>query len=125
MDNSILMDAGKQSTERLEFIDLINESVHTSDDVDIGDIDGVNNHFIVVKKRHINTHYYYIPIIHLEGRDGNVLWFKMKEDIVKSRYKRDKAPNAYRYYVRDYPYNSSNCYPLLKIISSKHIIHKS
>lgn len=124
MDNSFLMDVGKQSTERLGFIDLINESVHTSDDVDIGDIDAVNNHFIVVKRGLVNIHYYYIPIIHVEGWDGNVLWLKIKEDTVKSKYERDKAPNSYRYYVRYYPYSSSY-YPLLQIISSKHIIHRT
>jgi hypothetical protein len=33
-----------------KWMDLINESVHTVDDVDIGDIDAVNVDFIVVKR---------------------------------------------------------------------------
>ncbi len=33
------------------FIDLINESVNTVDDIDIGDIEAVNKNFIGIKKR--------------------------------------------------------------------------
>src|SRR3712207_7088920 len=59
----------KLSTTKMEeekkkpsWIDLINESVHTSDDVDIGDIDAVSRDFIVVKRGFVNIHYYYVPI---------------------------------------------------------------
>jgi hypothetical protein len=55
------------------WIDLINESVHTSDDGDIGDIDAVSRDFIVVKRGFVNVHYYYIPISKVEGWDGKVL----------------------------------------------------
>ena len=34
----------------LRWVDLLNESVHTSDDSDIGDIEAVNREFIVVKR---------------------------------------------------------------------------
>ena len=43
------------------WVDLINESVHTSDDIDIGDIDAVSRDFVVVKRGFMNIHYYYIP----------------------------------------------------------------
>lgn len=33
------------------WLDLINESVHYSDDIDIGDIHAINRDFVVVKKR--------------------------------------------------------------------------
>jgi hypothetical protein len=55
------------------WIDLINESVHTSDDIDIGDIDAVSRDF-VVKRGFINIHYYYIQIGKVDGWDGRVLW---------------------------------------------------
>jgi hypothetical protein len=32
------------------WVDLINESVHTVDDIDIGDIDAVSRDFVVVKR---------------------------------------------------------------------------
>jgi hypothetical protein len=43
-------------------IELVNESVHTTDDIDIGDIDAVSRDFIVVKRGFVNMHYYCIPI---------------------------------------------------------------
>jgi hypothetical protein len=43
-------------------IGLIDESVHTFDDIDIGDIDAVSRDFVVVKRGFVNVHYYYIPI---------------------------------------------------------------
>jgi len=49
------------------WIDLINESVHTSDDTDIGDIHAVSRNFVVVKRGYVNTHYYYIPIFKVKG----------------------------------------------------------
>ena len=58
------------SNEKKEWRDLLNESVHTSDDVDIGDIYAVSRNFIVVMRGLINIHYYYIPINKVEGWDG-------------------------------------------------------
>jgi hypothetical protein len=46
---------------RKSWMDLINESVHTSDDIDIGDIMAVSWDFVVVKRGFVNVHYYYIP----------------------------------------------------------------
>src|SRR5215207_3802724 len=44
--------ATKREEKKLSWIDLINESVHTSDDVDIGDVDAVSRDFIVVKRNY-------------------------------------------------------------------------
>lgn len=46
--------------EKANWIDLINESVHTSDEVDIGHINAVSRDFIVVKRGLINVQYYYV-----------------------------------------------------------------
>ena len=54
-------------SSKMCWIDLINESVHTSDDIDIGDIDAVSRDFIVVKRGFANVHYYYIPFSKAEG----------------------------------------------------------
>jgi hypothetical protein len=103
-----------------KWIDLINESVHTVNDVDIGDIDAVNVDFIVVKRGYINIHYYYIPIHQVEGWDGHVLWLKIEDNEVKSIYERDIVPDPSRYYVKDYPYYASTNYPELLIIQPRH-----
>jgi hypothetical protein len=108
------------SPEKTNWIDLINESVHTSDDVDIGDIDAVSRDFVVVKRGFINTHYYYIPISKVEGWDGDVLWLKIREDEVKRNYERDVVPDPSRYYVKEYPYYSTSYYPALTHIPQRY-----
>ena len=102
------------------WLDLINESIHTSDDIDIGDIDAVSRDFVVVKRGFVNVHYYYIPISKVEGWDSHVLWLKVAESEVKGNYERDKIPDPFRYYIKDYPYYSTAYYPQLTIIPSRY-----
>src|SRR5438552_12474790 len=101
------------------WLDLVNESVHTSDDIDIGDIDAVSRDFIVVKRGFVNVHHYYIPISKVEGWDGNVLWLKVTEDEIKRNYERGKAPHPSRYYVKDHPHYTTIYYPEVTIIPSR------
>ena len=102
---------------RMAWTDLINESVHTSDDIDIGDIDAVSRSFVVVKRGFVNIHYYYIPLAKVEGWDGNVLWLAIPEEKVVTKYEReDLPPDPSRYYVKDYPIYYPSYYPELVII---------
>ena len=94
---------------------MINESVHTSDDHDIGDIEAVSRDFIVVKRGFVNVHRYYIPVSKVEGWDGDVLWLRLTEDEVKKNYERNIYPDPYRYYVKDYPYYGETYSPFLTI----------
>jgi hypothetical protein len=114
--NPTIMSAEKKKS----WIDLINQSVHTSDDIDIGDIDAVSRDFVVVKRGIINIHYYYIPINKVEGWDGSVLWLKIIESEVKAKYERNKVPDPAFYYVKDYPYYTTTYYPELQIITSRY-----
>jgi hypothetical protein len=91
------------SNEKKGWIDLLNESVHTMDDVDIGDIYAVSKNFVVVMRGLINIHYYYIPINKVEGWDGNVLWLKITEKKVKANYERNILPDPKQYYIKSYP----------------------
>lgn len=115
----------EEQAKALGFIDMINESVHTSDDIDIGDVYAVNRHFIVVKRGFVNIHYYYIPINKVEGWDGNIIWLKINEDEVKGKYEIDKVPDLYRYYVKDYSYYTFDYYPVLPTIPSRLVIPSS
>ncbi len=72
---------------------MIDESIHTYDDLDIGDIYAVSRNFIVVKRGFINVHSYYIPISKVEGWDGYVHWSRITEEGVKRSYKREKIPD--------------------------------
>jgi hypothetical protein len=105
-------------------MDVTNESVHTSDDVDIGDIDAINRDFIVVKRGFIHIHYYYIPMGEVEGWDGNVVWLEITEDKLKKKYERDSGPDPASYYIQDYPYEKAGPYttsyfPRMPIIKAK------
>jgi hypothetical protein len=115
----ILSDKPLKSKERKNWIDLINESVHTSDDVDIGDIEAVSRDFIVVKRGIVKVHYYYIPITKVEGWDGYVLWLKITEDDVKRNYERDILPDPSRYYLKDFP-GYTAVYPEVEVILPKY-----
>lgn len=102
---------------RPSWTDLINESVHTSDDIDVGDIDAVSRIFLVVKRGFINTNYYYIPLTKVEGWDGNVLWLSIPEEKVVTKYEReDLPPDPSRYYVKDHSVYYTGYYPELAII---------
>ena len=89
--------------ERSSWTDLISESVHTSDDQDIGDVEAVSRNFIVVKKGLVNVHRYYISLHRVEGWDGKVVWLKIPEEAVKANYKRDAAPHPYNYHYSSAP----------------------
>jgi hypothetical protein len=89
--------------DKSNYVGLINESVHTSDDKDIGDVFAVNKYFLVVKRGFVNIHYYYIPLKKVEGWDGSILWLLITEDEV-IKYDRETFPHPFRYYVKDYDY---------------------
>jgi hypothetical protein len=113
------LEGGEKKKRKKGWIDLINESVHTSDDIDIGDIDAVSRDFIVVKRGFVNVHYYYIPIGKVEGWDGNVVWLKVPEEYIEKNYERDAVPDPSRYYVKDFP-GYSGIYPEVEVILPKY-----
>lgn len=82
--------------------DLIDESVYTSDDQDIGDIEALNRDFVVVKRGLVNVRRYYIPMGRVEGWDGRAVWLKVSEDQVKG-YERDAAPDPHSYHYSSAP----------------------
>ena len=108
------------------WIGLIGESVHTSDDIDIGNINAMSRDFVVIKRGIINVHHYYIAITKVEASDSNVLWLKITEKEVKESFERNNIiPDPLRYFVRDYPYESvakytTAKYPDLVIIPPKY-----
>jgi hypothetical protein len=105
---------------RMSWIDMIDESVHTYDDVDLSDVDSVSRDFVVVKLGSVNVHYYYIPITKVKGWDGHVLWLKLSEEEVKKNYERGVIADPSRYFVKDYPGYVTADYPELTIISPRY-----
>jgi hypothetical protein len=90
------------SGERKTWFSIINESVHTSDDIDIGDIEAISKNFVVIKRGFRHVHYYYIPVSRIEGWDGRVLWLKSTEIQVKENYERNVEPDPFIYYVKEH-----------------------
>ena len=83
------------------WVDLINKSVHASDDIDVGDIYAISREFLVVKRGFVNIHYYYVPINTVEGWDGHILWLKINEAEVKEKYEKDYVPDPSSYYLKN------------------------
>jgi hypothetical protein len=118
--NDVTTTSHNNNASKKKWEDMIDQSVHTIDDVDIGDIDALSRDFLVVKRGYLNEHYYYIPITKVEGWDGEVLWLKIKEDEVKSKYERQIIPDPSRYYIKDYSDYSTTTFPDLKTIPPKY-----
>lgn len=97
-------------SSKASWMDITNESVHTSDDQDIGDIEAINKDLIVVKQGLVNIHRYFIPASKVEGWDGHVVWLKITEDEVKKPYERDRSPDPNNFYIQGYPYTSTDKY---------------
>ncbi len=97
-------------SSKSSWMDITNESVHTSDDKDIGDIEAISKDLIVIKQGLVNVHRYFIPISKVEGWDGHVVWLKITEDEVKKNYERDRTPDPKNFYIQGNPYTSTNKY---------------
>ena len=103
---------------------MIQESVHTSDDIDVGDIEAVSKEMIVVKRGVKNVHYYYIPLNKVKGLDKNIVWLTITEKEVKNKYENNKEPSPSKYFVKGQEYDVEGKYvrdyfPEVTIIPSK------
>jgi len=98
---------------------MISQSVHSTDDVDIGDIDALSLDFIIIKRGYLNEHYYYVPINRVEGWDGNVLWLSVTEHEVRTNYERKITPDPSRYFIKDYSIYSAQ-FPELRLIPPRY-----
>jgi hypothetical protein len=56
-----------------------------------------------VKKGLINVHRYYVPLHRVEGWEGKVVWLKIPEEMVKTNYERDPAPDPHNYHYSSAP----------------------
>ena len=101
--------------------DLRQESVHTSDDIDIGDIEATNKNTIVVKRGILHVHYYYIPTDVVEGWDEQVVWLTITEKEVKEKYEKNDEPGTSNYYTNNQGYDDfdSEKIPFISSIQKK------
>ena len=101
--------------------DITQESVHTSDDIDIGDIEATSKDTVVVKRGIINVHYYYIPVSLIEGSDEQAVWLTITEQEIKDKYEKDSEPDPAKYFMINQGYSNFDRknIPVIPSISKK------
>lgn len=107
--------------DRLEYLQFINRVVKTSDNHHIGNTEAIGRDFFVIRRGFLVVHHYYIPRSKL-CRCDDELWLTIDENEVKEKYERNKSPDPFRYYVKDYPYYTAGYFPPLAIIKNKWIL---
>jgi hypothetical protein len=71
----------------------------------------------------LRVHYYYIPRSKALCYSEDILWLKIKENEVKEKYERNKSPDPFRYYVKDYPYITGD-FPPLAVVKNRWTLSK-
>jgi hypothetical protein len=92
------------STPRKNWIDLIGETVRTSDNQDLGKIESLENEVIVTKRvllTFVDLHYYYIPFAQVQEWDGKVVLLKISRDQVEKEYSSHDPPRRKEGNVKD------------------------
>jgi len=114
------------STEEKNWVDLIGESVRTSQDEnqEVGNIEAVNKETLVIRRAllsGLHQHYYYIPFTEVEGWDGNIVWLKVSREELEREYAKHSAPAPTEYYVKSRPdIHNPSSYPRVTVIQSRH-----
>jgi len=106
--------------------DITQESVHTSDDIDICDIEATSKDTVVVKRGIINVgiinvHYYYIPVSLIEDSDEQAVWLTITEQEIKDKYEKDSEPDPAKYFMKNQGYSNFDRknIPVIPSISKK------
>lgn len=107
----------------LECYWLISRPIRTSDNHHIGNIQAISKELFVIKCGFLRVHYYYIPRSKALRYSEDVLWLKIKENEVKEKYERNKSPDPFRYYVKDYPY-TIGYFPPLAVVKNRWTLSK-
>jgi len=114
------------STEEKNWVDLIGESVRTSQDEnqEVGNIEAVSKETLVIRRAllsGLHQHYYYIPFTEVEGWDGNIVWLKVSREELEREYAKHSAPDPTEYYVKTRPgIHNPSSYPGVTVIQSRH-----
>ena len=58
-------------------------------DYDLGEVEEVNNEFVITKKGHADKVRYYLPRSKAVKFDGHKLWFEVGKDEAKEAYRHD------------------------------------
>jgi uncharacterized protein (TIGR02271 family) len=81
-------------SSNIDWNDTIKKEARGSNDEDLGEVQEVTNSYVLVQRGIINKEKFYIPRDQAESYDGTVLTFRVSEDEIINKYKRDSAPES-------------------------------
>ena len=74
--------------EEIEWDKVVKKEARGLDDYDLGEVEEVNNEFVITKKGVVDKDRFYLPKDKAVRFDGDKLWFEVTKDSAKI-YKRD------------------------------------
>jgi hypothetical protein len=80
----------------------IDRKVKSSDGKDLGKVQSITHDYIQTKEGIVSKTYYFIPKFYLSGYDGNDLWVSLTKDEAKSKFEREKEPEASEWETPEY-----------------------
>jgi uncharacterized protein (TIGR02271 family) len=81
-------------SSNIDWNDTIKKEARGSNDEDLGEVQEVSDGYVLVQRGLINKEKFYIPQDQAESYDGSVLTFRVSEDEIINKYKRDSAPSS-------------------------------
>ena len=86
------MAAASDSTN-IDWDDVVKKEARGSGNEDLGEVQEVDDNYILVQRGIINKEKFYIPRDLVEGYDGDIVRFRITEEDAKSRFLRDSPPS--------------------------------
>jgi uncharacterized protein (TIGR02271 family) len=83
--------------------DVVKKEAKARDGEDLGEVQEVGQHYVMVQKGLISKQRYYFPKTLVQGWDGETLWFACTEDEAKTSFARESPDQeeSYAKYRRD------------------------
>jgi uncharacterized protein (TIGR02271 family) len=81
-------------SSNIDWDDTIKKEARGSNDEDLGEVQEVSDGYVLVQRGLINKEKFYIPQDQAESYDGAVLTFRVSEDEILNKYKRDSVPSS-------------------------------
>jgi uncharacterized protein (TIGR02271 family) len=79
-------------SSNIDWNDTIKKEARGSNDEDLGEVQEITDGYVLVQRGILNKEKFYIPQDQAESYDGTVITFRVSEDEIINKYKRDSAP---------------------------------
>jgi uncharacterized protein (TIGR02271 family) len=86
-----------EDTPNMNWSEVVKKEARGTNDEDLGEVQEVGQHYILVQKGLINKDRFYIPKALVEGYDGEVLWFRITEEQAKASFLKESPPRSDEY----------------------------